>query len=290
MAITESIYHMSCTLNFYREAPLLQSAAPPFLRICRWTSILLLASFLLRSFPRWACTPCHWLDCSWHSCHKVQRLHHGAAGGVDCPKLMSLHLPCADNRGRPRWHRGDRRADGAEPNSHSRCRQARGVYLCPRFSAARPLACSSRRGSGYMPSTTPSMATQKKVRACRSVQQIYMRLVMLSHTAGEHVLWPVGKPNGQGRPAGSTVQPPPAGEAHVPDMWCVSSGTWADYVAVKEEFLAPAPGKLSLSEAAGAVPLVALTAFQVACPGLETAVHVCTTSTPPKAYCSRYHS
>ena len=62
-------------------------------------------------------------------------------------------------------------------------------------------------------------------------------------------------------------------------MQCVSSGTWAEYAAVREEFLAPAPSKLSLSEAAGAVPLVALTAFQVACPGLETASHACETCT-----------
>ena len=33
---------------------------------------------------------------------------------------------------------------------------------------------------------------------------------------------------------------------------CITAGTWAEYVSVKEEYLAKAPSSLSLSEAAGA--------------------------------------
>ena len=43
----------------------------------------------------------------------------------------------------------------------------------------------------------------------------------------------------------------------------MGAGTYADYVVCKEEWLAFAPASLKLDTAAGAVPLVALTAFQV---------------------------
>ena len=40
------------------------------------------------------------------------------------------------------------------------------------------------------------------------------------------------------------------------------AGAWAEYMAVKEEYAALAPSKISLSKVTGAVPLAALTAFQ----------------------------
>jgi NADPH:quinone reductase-like Zn-dependent oxidoreductase len=50
---------------------------------------------------------------------------------------------------------------------------------------------------------------------------------------------------------------------HVQQLSRHAAGCWADWVIVKEEFLAYAPASLKLDTACGAVPLASLTAFTV---------------------------